>query len=210
VYEVDLDGKVINIKSLARPSSDLKKHKELQAAGANAAASTDVPEEASAATTTNEPIDEAAASPKEPAADQKPSAENVVDEDDGEWHERFDTTLKAYLSDGVIEQIKNLYLEGPEPPFVSDAGWEGRKAKPDDDARTQDQPMDVDDDSSKGSKPSRGRGKGRGGGRGRERGARGGRGAKVDTRRVVTDVSLLLTMRIHELQLFCPCIANWR
>lgn len=102
------------------------------------------------------------------------SPEGETEEESGVWYDRFDTTLSAYLSKEVIAQIKQLYLEGPDPPFVSDAGWEGRKAKADGSGGDG---MDVDEaQNSKDTKSKRGRkGKGRRG--------------QVDNRKVLTDVS---------------------
>lgn len=108
--------------------------------------------------------------------DPEPVAKPV---DEGPWPERFTTTLSAYLSAPSIEQLKQMYLEGPEPPFVSDGGWGARKPREEGDA--EEAPEEPVKESTRG---NRGRGRGRGG-----RGGRGGRaGKRPDTRKVVSEV----------------------
>lgn len=187
VYEVDLDGKVVNVKSLARSSSDLKRLKDtedIDSAKSERASPTPPDKLTTIVSTESGDVinDETTKLPDEVIPEPHP------DDDADSWQDRFDSKLTEYLSDSVILQLKELYLEGPEPPFVSDAGWEGRKAKHDAEA------MEIDESSSQG----RGRGgkSKRGGGRGRGRGGKG----IVDNRKVVTDVcSLELeTILIHK------------
>src|ERR1019366_4579040 len=42
------------------------------------------------------------------------------------WPDSFTTRLAPFLSTEKVEEVKKLFLEGPEPPLVSDAGWSGR------------------------------------------------------------------------------------
>jgi len=42
------------------------------------------------------------------------------------WPDSFSTHLAPFLSTEKIEEVKQMFLEGPEPPFVSDTGWSGR------------------------------------------------------------------------------------
>ena len=93
------------------------------------------------------------------------------------WSEDYTAVLEKFLSPSVINKLKQMYEEGPEPPFVSDSGWGGRQAKQEEPQAAEDAPAE----------PSSGRGRGRGrGGRGGNRGARAGK--RGDTRRVVTEV----------------------
>lgn len=73
-----------------------------------------------------------------------------------------------------------MYLEGPEPPFVSDGGWGARKPREEGDM--EEPPEEVVEESTRG---KRGRGRGRGG-----KGGRGGgrTGKRVDMRKVISQV----------------------
>ena len=99
------------------------------------------------------------------------------------WSEDHATGLEKFLSPSVMDKLKQMYEEGPEPPFVSDSGWGGRQAKQEESEVTEEAPAET---SSK-----RGRGKGRGGrgSRGGNRGVRAGK--REDGRRVVTEVCTL-------------------
>jgi len=44
------------------------------------------------------------------------------------WPEHFNTTLAPFLDEGRVAQLKKMYLEGRDPPRMSDSGWAGRKA----------------------------------------------------------------------------------
>lgn len=112
-----------------------------------------------------------------------------VTSEDSPWPERFNTTLKALLSEPVIEELKKMYLEGPEPPFVSDSGWTSRPAKDEGSSAAEisnetEAKVDVTDTRGKRGKRGRDRGRGRGRGRG------GGAGKREDTRKVLSDVRL--------------------
>jgi tRNA pseudouridine13 synthase len=113
--------------------------------------------------------------------------------EDSPWPERFTVALSKYMSDGVISQLKTMYLEGPEPPFVSDDGWASRpgtEAETGGDATVSRAAVEPEPESSGRGGRGRGRG-GRGarGGRGGRGGARGGRPApRIDNRKVLSDV----------------------
>jgi len=96
------------------------------------------------------------------------------------WSEDFAVALEKFLSPLVMGKLKQMYEEGPEPPFVSDSGWGGRQAKQEESEVADEPPVEM--------ASGRGRGRGRGGrgGRGRERGAR--PGTREDNRKVVTEV----------------------
>jgi hypothetical protein len=44
------------------------------------------------------------------------------------WQDNFTTALTPFLDSERIQQIKDIYLQGRNPPRVSDSGWAGRKA----------------------------------------------------------------------------------
>lgn len=132
-----------------------------------------------------------AAAPDKPTDLDKDVLEDVETEP---WPERFTAVLAPFLSEEVISQVKNLYLEGPEPPFVSDGGWGGRKAKVADtdigegSSALQSPAQELEPEKTERSK--RGRDRGRGGRSGR--GGRGGRtgrpGEREDHRKILSDV----------------------
>ncbi|KAI0304237.1 pseudouridine synthase [Russula brevipes] len=105
------------------------------------------------------------------------------------WSDLFTARLDPFLSTEKIEEVKTMFLEGPEPPFVSDSGWSGRLAAKANESGVP-SAMDVDesvetrkeDDGKKGNS-KRGRGRsGRGG-----RGGRGGKPVREDHRKVTSD-----------------------
>ena len=105
------------------------------------------------------------------------------------WPDSFTTRLAPFLSTEKIEDVKKMFLEGPEPPFVSDAGWSGRQAAKADESGTSGS-MDTKDgiETRKEDKGKRGstRGRGRGG-----RGGRGGKSFREDHRKVTSEVRVL-------------------
>lgn len=119
------------------------------------------------------------------------------------WSEDFAPVLEKFLSPLAMDKLKQMYEEGPEPPFVSDSGWGGRQAKQGEPEVSEEPPAEKT--------TSRGRGGGRGG-RGRDRGAPA--RAKGDNRRVFTEVctfSLLIhiTERAFSLLQIKPCARNF-
>jgi len=104
------------------------------------------------------------------------------------WSDNFTTTLEKFFTPPVMDRLKRMYEQGPEPPFVSDSGWGGRQAKQEESEITEEPPVEM--------APKGGRGGGRGGrgGRGRDRGSRAGK--REDNRRVFTEVCTL-SFHIH-------------
>jgi tRNA pseudouridine13 synthase len=103
------------------------------------------------------------------------------------WPDSFSTRLNPFLSTEKIEEIKQMFLEGPEPPFVSDAGWSGRLAPKANESGASSS-MDIVETT------GRGEGKKESNKRGRDRGGRGGRGGKPvreDHRKVISEVRAL-------------------
>lgn len=108
------------------------------------------------------------------------------------WPEHFTTALAFFLSNEAIEQVMQLYLEGPDPPRVSDSGWGGRVARAtvqEDTNNINPEPTLEEPEKTKDGK----RGRDRAGRNSRgERGSRGGRGGRAggdrDHRKVLSDV----------------------
>ena len=104
------------------------------------------------------------------------------------WFENFTTVLGKFLSPPVMDRLKQMYEQGPEPPFVSDSGWGGRQAKQEEPEIAGESPAEMT------SKGSRGRGRGGRGGRGKDRGGRPGK--REDNRMVVTEVCTF-SLHVH-------------
>ena len=107
------------------------------------------------------------------------------------WPDSFTTRLAPFLSTEKVEEVKKLFLEGSEPPFVSDAGWSGRQAAKADESGNSGS-VDIKESVETRNEDGGKRGSNR---RGRDRGGRGGRGGKsvrVDHRRVTSEVRVLL------------------
>ncbi|CAA7259859.1 unnamed protein product [Cyclocybe aegerita] len=116
VYEVDLDSKVIHLKSLEKPKSS------------NEASQ---PAAASSSTNQDEDVTMKDAEPEVPAPSAEPKEGESKPESAGKpkptpedpWPEYFTSTLSSFLDEEAVVQLKKMYLEGPEPPRVSDSGW---------------------------------------------------------------------------------------
>lgn len=177
VNEINQDGNVMRVSSLEIPRSEKNEnvHENGEAKpGLEAAGPSN---------------DGAKKSTEENSLDEKNEAD--IEEP---WPDRFTSTLQPFLSEIQIEQLKQMYLEGPEPPFVSDSGWTGRKS-------TEAQVAEGTGESPQGDQidptPSTERDRGQRGKRGRDRGGRGRgggrrneRGRCDDPRKVVTDVRM--------------------
>ncbi|EPQ59476.1 tRNA pseudouridine synthase D [Gloeophyllum trabeum ATCC 11539] len=122
VFEVDLDGNEIHLKDIGPPDASAvygqKKIKD--------APSTDVPMDGveSTAPAPSTPAPEPTADPQPPPAPAPAPAEPI-------WPDSFTDRLQPYFAPDKLDALKKMYLEGPEPPFVSDSGWGGRKPKTD-------------------------------------------------------------------------------
>ena len=186
VYEVDLDGRVIHLNSLEKPESAKKDASETTTVVASSSTVPDEDVKMDGTGDATEHLVHESTKKEDPATTSVPESLKVS-ASDGSWHEHFNIALLPFLSEEAILQVKNMYLEGREPPRVSDAGWAGRSA-----------PSASDRDGEAVSEgtvivPDEREGNGRGGSRGkRGRGGRGGRGgaSRVDHRKVLSNVSL--------------------
>ena len=212
VFEVDLDSQVIHLKSLEMPTSSKKAVEPVSVGDAGSAqraaeppAQTDSTSNVSnAMDTVSQQTEDVETKPTElPKAEAAPADETTAVTEDEPWPERFNEALKPFLSEDAIGRVKQMYLEGPEPPFVSDGGWAGRQAqKADDSGDASEEPAEpasTGETAARG-KGKRGRDRGRGarGGRGGRGGGRGGRpGAREDHRKVLSDVRVLASNAIY-------------
>ncbi|KAF8238780.1 tRNA pseudouridine synthase D [Tricholoma matsutake] len=199
VYEIDLDGNTLHLKSLEKPVSS-KNEIEPKADSSTSKAAGDLMEgiEDSTSMETTE-ISEvqdnsnmytsgAQGSTAEEGTSQEPAPQPSHSEP---WPEHFTTALAFFLSNEAIEQVMQLYLEGPDPPRVSDSGWGGRVARAtvqEDTNNINPEPTLEEPEKTKDGK----RGRDRAGRNSRgERGSRGGRGGRAggdrDHRKVLSD-----------------------
>lgn len=198
MFEVDLDGNVIHVKSLDSPEPTTKKGADATPAES---ADTENKEIALKPEDNAEPsTSDATAAVDEPSkSEDTPVDANQTTEDqtpDEPWPDRFTESLKPFLSEEVIAKVKGLYLEGPEPPFVSDSGWGGRQPKDGDAAESSAAAAAPQEEAEESGRGKRGRGRGGKGGRG-GRGGRDSRGGKhgrpdqrEDNRKVLSDVRI--------------------
>ena len=192
VFEVNQDHQVIHLKSLGMPESSSKKGKV-----------SDINEDSSSTTVAEgsltqlqKPIAsvESNTAEKELSAGTEAKGKDDAFEDTS-WNAQFSETLAPYLSETSIEQLKKMFIEGREPPRVSDSGWGGRSAKTSGDAaETSDAPKQFEEVTQNEETGKQGRsrgGRGGRGGRGRGRGGRQG-GEREDHRKVLSEVRCLV------------------
>jgi tRNA pseudouridine13 synthase len=189
VYEVDQDSNVVHIKSLGIPAPPEKKAKNVEepASEVNADAPSGEPtvKEGTEAETSPEALDRAPGESSKQASSTEP------------WPNSFTTRLSPFLSTEKIEEVKKMFLEGPEPPFVSDTGWSGRQAtKANESGGSGSTNVEENVETRKESEGKRGSSK-----RGRDRSGRGGRGGgrsvREDRRRVTSEVRALIAHIIN-------------
>lgn len=168
VFEIDQHDRVIHLKSLDPPEPS-----------STPSAPNDDPPQGSTASAFQPQV----TPPSEPAqaleASEGVSTPTEVQEG-YVWSEGFTAVLEKFLSPSVMDKLKQMYEEGPEPPFVSDSGWGGRQQKQEESEAFGEPPAET--------ASKRGQGRGRDG-RGRDRGGRAGK--KEDNRRVFTEVCAL-------------------
>jgi len=137
------------------------------------------------------------------ALDSAPGESSSQASSTGPWRDSFTSRLSPFLSTEEIEEVKKMFLEGPEPPFVSDTGWPGRQAAK---AKESGGSGSVDVEETAETRKENG-GKRGSSKRGRDRGGRGGRGGgksvREDRRKVTSRVRVLLA---HIIKLTMTCM----
>ena len=183
VYEVDLDGRVIHLKSLEKPVS--AKEDASETTIPDVSSSTVPDDDIKMDGTGNETelsVQESTKKEEKLSSVSNDKADSLKVSSDGSWHEHFDAVLSPFLSQEAILQVRNMYLEGREPPRVSDTGWAGRSALSGEAVSEATLIVPEKEGNSRGG--SRGKRGGRGG--------RGGRGpSRVDHRKVLSNVNLM-------------------
>ncbi|KAI5125015.1 hypothetical protein M0805_007439 [Coniferiporia weirii] len=186
VHEVNQDGEVVHVVSLEMPHSEVKK-KDEDTAETHTPEVTIVPSAPAASPVATDAL-----------PDEKVEITDTSQDSGSEqWTESFNTALGQYLSEPLVAQLKQMYLEGPEPPFVSDSGWAGRQTNgpqsteagpsqgnvPEGNMEAEPTPPSLK--SERGKRGKRG-GRDRGG-RGRGGGRKGDRDKPDDPRKVISD-----------------------
>ncbi|KZT20419.1 pseudouridine synthase, partial [Neolentinus lepideus HHB14362 ss-1] len=172
VFEVDLDGNEIHLKDIGPPDTPTNNQ--------NSDAPTETPTEPAPITPDTLMEDVQSTVPT--------ASEDSASKDSEPWPDSFTARLQPYFSPSKLDDLKKMYLEGPEPPFVSDSGWAGRQPKADGETAEGVGEKEEQKDAVEEREPGRGR-RGRGRGRG-GRGRGGGRprpGERPDNRRVISD-----------------------
>ncbi|KAJ6628742.1 pseudouridine synthase [Mycena sp. CBHHK59/15] len=147
VYEIDQDGNVVHLKSVEKPETPK-----------------------SDATDVAAPVDEDE-DPEKSTTDKGKSKASAEP-----WPEHFNTRFSEYLSEDAILKLKEMFLEGPEPPRVADSGWGSRPAL----GSTPSAPPEPEAD-------KRGKDRGGRGGRGGRSGRGGRAGGREDHRKVLSE-----------------------
>ena len=180
VFEIDQNDRVIRLKSLESPEPPSAPD-----------ALNDAPSQESTAPTPQPQITPSTGPVRVPEVTEDVST--PIEAQEGYvWSENFTTVLEKFLSPLVMDKLKQMYEEGPEPPLISDSGWGGRQATQEDSGVTEEPPAEPPAETT--SKRGRGRGRGGRGGRGRDRGVRPGK--REDNRRAVTEVRTF-SLRTH-------------
>lgn len=123
----------------------------------------------------------------------------MVADDEVTWDDAFESSLSPFLSEALIVELKKMFLEGPEPPRVSDKGWTSRMHKKSEDVDISEQDaLPHQDIVLQSSDTKRGKHQNARGGRGRQRG-RGGhtQGTERDDRRSVLSKVCHLAGQFH-------------
>ncbi|KAG2367275.1 tRNA pseudouridine synthase D [Suillus spraguei] len=189
VFEVNQDNQVIHLKSLDTPESSSKKGKDNNE-GSSSTAVAEASMAQSQELVTNLELNTA----EEPSADTEAKGKDDSTPADTPWNDQFAEKLAPYLTEASIDQLKTMFLEGREPPRMTDSGWGGRITKttedgietPDTVKPSEEVDTSQNDDTVKRGKNRGGRGdRGGRGGRGRGRGGRQG-GDREDHRKVLS------------------------
>lgn len=190
VFEVDQENNVVHLKNLGLPESS-DKPKDTTAKPASE--------------TAPEPTSEATEVDSDPHSVEQPKTNEAVDQaeatDEEPWPARFSTRLEPLLSERALLELKEMFLQGPNPPQIkseqpSGSNGSGQSASVGDLDQTPGDGVNVPEESS--SKSDRNAKRGRGG---RGRGGRGGgreRKSKAaeDNRKVITDVSVVIYLML--------------
>lgn len=165
VFEVDLDGNVTNLKFLGNPGSSSKGD-----AGMTSPTQPEhVPKEMEGFPNVHTTAKDLDSEGSGGASSQKLDSPGEL------WPEHFNTALAPFLDEERIGQLKKMYLEGRDPPRMSDSGWAGRKAKTVDEGSAMAEPVEPTVVAASGKDNKRGM-----------RGKQSGRGDKPEDNRKVT------------------------
>ncbi|KAF9008970.1 pseudouridine synthase [Cyathus striatus] len=188
VFEVDQDSRVIHLKDIRKPQSSKKGTTEAIEQDVATGTPTKDSNQSDAIQDMSADNGDAAAENiitseviSEPSTESSKPARSTSQDP---WPTHFDSDLAPFLSEDAIAQVKQMYLEGPEPPRISDSGWGGRTVKLAVEGEPS-LPTEPANDSADKVKEDKSRDRGERGRRG-GRGGRGGRSGRQDERKVMS------------------------
>ena len=234
VFEVDQDYKVLHLTSIEKPdglSKPVQKKKDHNVSAQSTTGINRTTAEASESgentiTPTLNPIPIAVSTDSVPPVSAKSGVSSASSAKEGTWTDHITETLTPLLSSSAIVQLREMFLQGPEPPLVPDSGWGGRRPSvllendtvADNTEGGAPTPIEIPSTSShareregrggrggRGAKGDRGRGRGRGG-RSDNDSTRPGK--REDLRKVVSDVSTLHLNAVHHLLAYPHALMN--
>ena len=185
---MDLQGQVVHLKSIDEPklpskTADITSNESQDQVSGTSDAVSESPKDHTIHT-----------SPPTSTGKVKETSSDVPAGSVEAWPTDFTEKLTPLLSHTVVDKLKELYLEGPEPPFVSDGGWQDRQSKPGNGTAEDD--ATAEPSASKTLESQHPRRKDNMRGRrgkdkiGRGRGGKGARGGRQDNRKVLSDVRI--------------------
>lgn len=205
MYEVDLQGEVVHLKTIDEPELPTKTSDITADGGQGQLPSPPDPvsESSEKETATCVPTNEVT------KVNQSGSAPSLTT-DDEPWPTKFTETLTPFLSESAMEKLKDMFLQGPEPPFVSDNGWGDRQSQAGDGTKGQDVTAEASVSTTSNLQSERGKG-GKRGRRGRDKSGRGrggkdSRGGREDNRKVLSDVRIQSTSQVIFLYVTSDCL----
>lgn len=191
VNEVDLDHQVVHIKSLDL----LESKKDKTASSVVTEESTDASTQKFTDTQVGDTNEQAGSSKihqsdntNVPNVGGEEHESEVVVDDEVTWDDAFESSLSPFLPKPLIVELKKMYLEGPEPPRVSDNGYVSRMHKNSEGVEI---PERGQVNELQSSDTMRGRNRNARGGKVRQRGRGGGRSQgseREDHRKVLSEV----------------------
>lgn len=212
VNEVGLDGEILRLKDIGKPTDPYDLPREKTKGKSKAESKPDDKEHQEDKQTDAEAAEGAEDAKTEEVDNQDDLPESLRFDPLPKWTSQTTRTLRPVFSDSTIIAIRALLVQGKNPPPKLDAGWGARKAKVEADVVNEEEAMNVEDsspsgittipesimDAARGQGRDRGRGRGRGGrggGRGGRGGAQGGEADQwwmvtVDDREVLSQVRL--------------------
>ncbi|KAF8591414.1 pseudouridine synthase [Ramaria rubella] len=132
VYEVDIQGEVVHLKEIEEPpirGTDIEEALDAQDPSIYSSAAVSLEHQKYKPSQDERPaMNLQDASPETArvimtAEGEKPTTPDTTAEENVSWPHKFTEALVPLLPSIAIEQLKEMFLQGPEPPFIRDNGW---------------------------------------------------------------------------------------